>query len=200
MSGTGQTIFLRRKTATGLLFEPSEQCISVLEAKFKAKPVTLRNVAIGDYSGFVSFCEEEDCGEGSSVRETHDKYSGTVRKISLVTLDEELLDSAINVDFLKIDTEGYDLRVLKGAETLLRVGRIRFIQFEYNAHWLGVGSSLAEALCFLENFGFQLLLIRSSGLHPLNYAFWGDYFRYSNFLAYSREDKHLINCILSDKM
>jgi hypothetical protein len=118
----------------------------------------------------------------------------------LVTLDEELLESALSIDFLKIDTEGYDFKVLKGTEALLRVGRIRFIQFEYNAHWLSVGSSLAEARRFLESFGFQLLLIRSSGLHPLNYAFWGDYFRYSNFLAYRLEDKHLINCILSERM
>jgi hypothetical protein len=67
--------FLRKKTATGFLFEPSQQCISVLEAKFKDKPITLRNVAVGDYSGFISFVEEENCGEGSSILETHNLKS-----------------------------------------------------------------------------------------------------------------------------
>src|SRR5580704_13078041 len=49
--GNWTEYFLRRKAATGFLFEPSEQCISVLEAKFKNKPVTLRNVAVGDCAG-----------------------------------------------------------------------------------------------------------------------------------------------------
>jgi FkbM family methyltransferase len=188
--------FLQFNHATGFLFEPSQQCFLVLEAKFKHKPITLRNVAVGDISGFIPFIEEAQCGEGSSAVETHSGSSGKLRKIPVVTLDQELLDLTHNIDFLKIDTEGYDLKVLKGAEALLRSGRIRFIQFEYNAHWLGVGCSLAEARRFLLSLGFHILLIRSSGLHPLNYAFWGDYFRYSNFFAYREADKHIIDCLL----
>ena len=33
---------------------------------------------------------------------------------------------------LKIDVEGFELEVLKGAEKLLREGRIKIIQFEFN--------------------------------------------------------------------
>jgi FkbM family methyltransferase len=195
--GNWTEYFLRGRTALGFLFEPSEQCLSVLEKRFKDKQVTLRNVAVGERCGFVPFIEDRDCGEGSSASETHGTGLGRIREVPVVTLDQELLDFSFNIDFLKIDAEGYDLRVLKGAEGLLRAGRVRFVQFEYNAHWLGAGSSLVEAQRFLESTGFQLLLIRSSGLHRLNYTFWGDYFRYSNFLAYRQEDKHIIRSLLN---
>jgi FkbM family methyltransferase len=198
--GNWTEYFLHRNLTPGLLFEPSEQCISLLKTKFKDKPVTLRNVAVGDRSGFVSFVEEQNCGQGSSASETYFSLSGTSRRVPMVTLDQELPGFAADIDFLKIDTEGYDLKVLKGAKTLLKDRRIRFIQFEYNAHWLAVGSSLAEAQRFLEKMGFRLLLIRSTGLHPLSYSLWGDYFRYSNFLAYRDQDQSLIENLLGQKM
>jgi hypothetical protein len=52
----------------------------------------------------------------------------------------------------------------------------------------------------LEDLGFDLLLIRSTGLHPLDYNFWGDYFRYSNFLACRSEDKNLIRPLLGQQL
>jgi hypothetical protein len=122
-----------------------------------------------------------------------------VKQISIVTLDEELVAVDFNVDFLKIDTEGYDFQVLKGAELVLRKGRIRFVQFEYNPNWLGTGSSLKEAKRFLEGVGFELFLIRSTGLHPLDYGFWGDYFRYSNFCACRPEDRKLIEPLIGGR-
>ena len=196
--------FLRTSSAKGILFEPSERCASLLKAKFKDMPIIVRNVAVGDKPGSIWFVEEENFSEASAIVETYipsEQPGKTVTKqVPMVTLDEELLSVDFNIDFLKIDTEGYDLRVLKGAESFLRKGRIRFVQFEYNSHWLGTGSSLKDAKTFLENLGFDLLLIRSGGLHPLNYGFWGDYFRYSNFLACRSEDKHLIQSLLGRQL
>jgi FkbM family methyltransferase len=196
--------FLRNSSAKGILFEPSEHCASLLKEKFKDKPITLRNVAVGDKTGSIWFVEEGEFGESSSIADTYipSQQPGKtmVRQIPIVTLDEELLSADFNIDFLKIDAEGYDLKVLRGAETFLRKGQIRFVQFEYNSNWLGTGSSLKEAKRFLENLGYDLLLIRSTGLHPLNYAFWGDYFRYSNFLACRSEDQHLIKPLLGQPL
>ena len=39
------------------------------------------------------------------------------------------------IDFLKIDTEGHDFRILLGAKDMLEQNRIKYIQFEY---WDGV--------------------------------------------------------------
>jgi hypothetical protein len=54
-------------------------------------------------------------------------------KFSMTTLDRfaEVEDIHV-IDLLKIDTEGTELYVLKGAMRLLKKKRIRFIQFEFN--------------------------------------------------------------------
>jgi FkbM family methyltransferase len=196
--------FLRANSAKGILFEPSERCATRLNQKFKEKPVTIRNVAVGDRPGSIRFVEEENLSEASASVETYSpsEHPGkaVIKEIQMVTLDEELASVGFSIDFLKIDTEGYDLKVLQGAESALRKGRIRFVQFEYNSHWVGTGSSLKEAKNFLEALGFDLLLIRSTGLHPLDYGFWGDYFRYSNFLACRSEDKELIKPLLGRQL
>ena len=165
---------------TGYLFEPSQQSFSALQKRFpQAK---LRNVAVSDAPGSAVFAEEEDCGERSSLSDARAQNvtEHSSRCVSIVTLDDEFPGSE-EMDFLKIDTEGHDLKVLKGATRLL--ARTRFVQFEYNSYWVSVGSSLAEALRLMESMGFVVFLIRSTGLHPLRYSFWSDYFRYSNFFA-----------------
>ena len=193
--------FLRNSSANGVLFEPSEHCAALLKEKFQNRPITLRNVAVGDTNGSISFVEEGEFGESSAVAETyipsHRPGETVVKQVPIVTLDQELMALDCNVDFLKIDAEGYDLKVLKGSELVLRKGRVRFVQFEYNSNWLGTGASLKAAKAYLEALGFELLLIRSTGLHPLDYGLWGDYFRYSNFFACRPEDRKLIEPLVS---
>jgi hypothetical protein len=49
------------------------------------------------------------------------------------TLDVFCEENSIgSIDILKIDTEGFDLIVLQGAERMLQNGRIKFIHVEYN--------------------------------------------------------------------
>jgi FkbM family methyltransferase len=196
--------FLRVSPARGILFEPSERCAALLREKFKNKPITLRNVAVGEKSGFIRFVEEENFSHASASAQTYapSEHPGevVVREVPMVKLDDELQSVEFNIDFVKIDTEGFDLRVLKGAESALRDRRIKFVQFEYNSHWIGTGSSLKEAKDFLESVSFDLFLIRSTGLHPLNYSYWGEYFRYSNFLACHFEDKHLLGSLLGPQV
>ena len=192
---------LSRRQARGILYEPSVECAGLLQKEFAGRDVRIRNVAVGKEKGTVSFVEEENCGAWSAVAETYQGTSGTARDVPMVTLDDELLAEDFPVDYLKIDTEGYDLNVLKGAARLLRAGRVRFIQFEYNSHWLAARSTLHEAKSFLENeMGYRLVLIRSTGLHPLAYDFWGEYYRYSNFLAYRAADAPLLQGLLREKI
>jgi FkbM family methyltransferase len=52
------------------------------------------------------------------------------------TVDEYCKDKGIKqIDFLKIDTEGYDYRILLGAKEIIDNNKVNYIQFEY---WDGV--------------------------------------------------------------
>ena len=93
-------------------------------------------------------------------------------------------------------TEGFDFKVLLGAKELLEQGRIRFLQFEYNANWVPVGHSLLQATSFLERYGYRIYLIRSTGVHSMRYDFWGDYYRYSNYFACKSCDLDAIGALL----
>ncbi len=57
-----------------------------------------------------------------------------------------------NIDFLKIDTEGYELNVLQGFEDFLE--NIKIIQFEYGGTFLDNNTKLIDVINYLEQKGF----------------------------------------------
>lgn len=64
---------------------------------------------------------------------TRSGSSPVEKEIKLTTIDDYLSDQGIGfVHFLKIDTEGHELFVLRGARESLHQGKIGIIQFEFN--------------------------------------------------------------------
>jgi FkbM family methyltransferase len=57
-----------------------------------------------------------------------------------------------NIDFLKIDTEGYELNVLQGFEDYLE--NVKIIQFEYGGTFLDNNKKLIDVIDYLEQKGF----------------------------------------------
>ncbi len=57
---------------------------------------------------------------------------------------------------VKIDTEGFDLLVLRGAEESLHDGRIEVVQFEYNWRWLLNHASLHDVFDLISNKPYRL--------------------------------------------
>ncbi len=74
----------------------------------------------------------------------------------VLTLDHCMSDCAIEtVDLLKMDVEGYETHVLRGATRCLTDRRIRAVLCEFNDHWLrGAGSSPEELYNVLIESGF----------------------------------------------
>ena len=159
--------------AKGYLFEPSFACSKKLQERFgNQENLVINQVAVCDYNGNADFCEEENYGEASSLLENHSTGLGKIRNVQVVTLDSNLPPD-LTIDFLKIDTEGYDLKVIMGCEEILKSRRVRFLQFEYNRFWALTSSTLNHAIKLIEKHNYHLFIIRSSGLHKFNYDFWG---------------------------
>ena len=87
------------------------------------------------------------------------------------------------IDFLKIDTEGHDLHVLRGAAGLLERKAIGVIQFEYVDAWAPAGATLGAALDLLAGFGYRAFLLKREGLYHFDYKTFGEFFTYANFVA-----------------
>jgi FkbM family methyltransferase len=107
------------------------------------------------------------------------------RSVFTTTLDRYVKQSDLNrIHFLKIDVEGAELEVLKGAEQLLHAGKIDYLQFEYGGTYLDAGTTLREVFEYLQRFRFSLFKIHPNHLEPVP-RFQGDIetFAYANFLA-----------------
>jgi FkbM family methyltransferase len=188
--GKWTTAFSRRNpTAKGFLVEPSQECIQSLRLKFNSPNYTLYDYALADYIGEANFIEEAGRGETSSLAVCYERSmeAMTMRTVKVMTLDVLFAEHRGPLDFVKIDAEGADYLVVKGAKKLIASKNIKFIQFEYNTNWTSVGASLHVMKELLESSGYTLFLIRDDGLYDFDWSKWGEFFFFSNFLACTKE-------------
>ncbi len=111
--------------------------------------VTVENLAVGDSNG-----ETRIALNGRNVGETHVAVDGEAgEKVRIVSLDDYCARHAIShVDYMKIDVEGYEANVLRGARQVMADNDRILIQTEYEpAHRARYGhaSEMAELLAGL---------------------------------------------------
>lgn len=117
------------------------------------------------------------------------------RRISarLVTIDDEIERLGCEaVDLLKIDAEGADFMVLRGARRSLEAQRVRLVQFEYNVPWLQAGATLRAALSFLADCRYDAYLLNGDGLCRFDAQRAPELFHYMNFVAIAREHRDFV--------
>ncbi len=188
--GDWTLMFARHMSTTpaGLLFEPNPETANRLravlaESRFDACEVI--EAAASDRDGSASFFAEEDCGETSSLYSANLRAAARATTVKISRLDHELSSRRISiVDVLKIDAEGHDFCVLLGAEAYIATRRIGMLQFEYNAPWVNAGATLTRAYDFLQSHGYKVRLLRGCALYDLDVRITGEFFKYSNFIAY----------------
>ena len=91
------------------------------------------------------------------------------------------------IDLLKIDVEGFELEVLKGATQLLQNKRIAMVIFEFNSMNIASHASYTSFEKLLE--GYDLYRLMPSAFYPLkgeNFLF-KEIFAYQNLLAIRRD-------------
>lgn len=172
----------------GVLFEPSSiafRRLCEVRNEFACR-IDIIQAAVGDMIGEATFFMEPEAGESSSLVPGFSRPGTTEIKVPMTTIDHEIGKRGLGfVDFMKVDAEGYDLKVLKGAAKSLREKQIGVVQFEYNAPWAEVGSTLADARRYLEGMGYELFLLKGDGLYSPRFHLYGEYFGYSNYVAVS---------------
>jgi FkbM family methyltransferase len=203
-TGAWTDIFLESMKAPGkgLLFEPVEALATKLRSRFRDEDgIEVLNLALGFAPGEQVFFEAGGESQVSTLVEKA-SHSGALRKtISVTTVDIEVKKRKWDfVDFLKVDVEGYDLHVIRGASELLKSHRIGFIQFEYGNVWAQAGCTLAGCLDYLESFGYKVFLLKSSGLYELDYDRYGEYFGYSNFVAVSQQKYSAVETYITGRI
>lgn len=92
------------------------------------------------------------------------KYERVI-EITASTVDTYCGEHGIDhIDLMKIDTEGNDLKVIRGAFELLRNGRIGVVQFEYSFHWINSRTYLKDVFDLLRDAPYAIAKICPAGL------------------------------------
>lgn len=168
-------------------FEPSKFSFSLLNEKFKSrKSVTIQNFGFGSKSEIKTlFFDQEGSGWSSVHPIKHDHLSVSLdcqEKITLKTIDEYCSEHSIaEIDFLKMDVEGHELEILKGAKKMIESGKINCVQFEFGIAHLISRVFLRDFFEILE--GYDIYRILQDGIFKINYSERFEVFMNSNYLA-----------------
>lgn len=107
-------------------FEPVPDSFRELEARIvKMRNIEPFNIGFGDMPGRFQIQIQPD-SQGNSLASK--SSGGGAVEVRLETVDAFVAEKGINqIDLLKIDVEGFELQVLKGASGMLRDGAVRHI-------------------------------------------------------------------------
>jgi FkbM family methyltransferase len=139
-------------------FEPSPETFKTLVQNCASKNVSAVNMAVGSYVGTAHMYAVKDSLLNSLVsRLNSPRPDSTQVTVRVTTLDQFCEEHDVrHIDFLKTDTEGYELEVLKGATRLLTEKRINAIYVECAIARCDRHLSATDLLEFLKTYGFRL--------------------------------------------
>lgn len=164
----------QRSSIRSYAFEPVPETFEELARNMssiaaEAKPVAMQ-VAFSDESGEAEMVVMHRLGGTNSLEFDASMASQAeeivrVRKTTLgIFCGEEKID---RIHLAKVDTEGHDSFVLKGAIDLFREERIDVVQFEYNHRWVYSRSYLKDVFDLLEGLPYSISRIRGERLEVL---------------------------------
>lgn len=188
-ANTGQTAAAALKNfpaAEVYAFEPHEPSFLALKNGISNPRCKPFNLALSDKSGQASFFAYGNTALCNSLVEDSQYAAHSHHPAKVVTVECETLDNFCKtqgverIDVLKVDTEGHDLAVLRGAEKVLNEHRVRFLYIEFNTMQPKegtTGGALMPISAVLEPLGFRFV-----ASYPELMLTEGDFFVTSNAL------------------
>jgi FkbM family methyltransferase len=143
-------------------FEPSVATFQYLQARVAGAGAICNNVGLGSApgattlwifaagAGINSLYKRHGLEDGWGLVEQREKET-----VQLNTLDAYCRHTGVQmIDFMKMDVEGHELEVLRGAVGMLAQGKIKRIQFEYGGCNIDARLLLEDMFAFLVPYGY----------------------------------------------
>ena len=127
------------------IYEPVRMCLKENVSKFQMSNVTIHDFGLGEISKLVDL----DLSRGTFG--THIDPNKSIGHIPIKALDELNL---IDVDFIKLDCEGYEPFIIKGAERIIKKYS-PVILMERKGHTERWGLDKYEPVNILKNWGYR---------------------------------------------
>jgi len=167
-------------------FEPASATVRLLQENLKPwnGKVQIVPAALSSSTGTAEFFVVGE-GLGTNSLHAHTASQQGSETVRLITADEYCAQkNIIRIDLLKIDAEGHDFEVLRGAQQMLSRRAIQVLQFEYNQRWIDSRHFLKDAFDLLLPLGYHIGKITPRGIefYPA-YHCELESFREANYLA-----------------
>lgn len=136
-------------------FEPAKDTFHKLESNLTGQGnVRLCNFGLGDEQARLTlYSTPASSGLASLYQRRLDHYNiqmDQTEEVEIRTLDDFCIENSINhIHLLKLDVEGHEIKVLKGASGMITSGKIDFIQFEF-------GGTDIDSRVFFRDFYYML--------------------------------------------
>ena len=143
---------------------------------FNCQKVVTSELALSDYEGTSTFYTNVDfknSGHDSLLDMAEIGYheERDVIEVQVSSLDRLSHDLGVtNIDFVKIDVEGNELNVLKGAKNLLSKGAIKFIQLELGHAMRAKRVYFHDVFDFLDKYNYVPFVILPKGVRLLEFT------------------------------
>ena len=116
------------------------------------------------------------------------KYGhNAIKTMSVISANDYMtLNGHTAVDFIKIDTEGHELPVMKGFG--YRLAYVKAIQFEYNEVNFKIDVGLNDIATYLNKFGFyDFFYLTADGIKKIDLDNFKEHYSYCNIVCFKKE-------------
>ncbi len=171
--------------------------------KFKDR-LFVKQIAISSNRGVKKIYYFNKESQLSSLSDGIKKFTyNKNKKLNYDRIKTDTLDNVIKknfwkyfdkIDFIKIDTEGYEFETLLGAKNIIKKSKPKFIQFEMNWHNLFLNRNLINFSKLLNNYYLYIILPFNSGLRKVDVnSPNNNIFHLSNFLCIRKDISKYFN-------
>lgn len=163
-------------------FEPNPEAFAALQTSLGQRPNTrLHNLALGDLrttgklnvmhsSGMSSFLTPSE-----AIREAYAPAADVVKQIEVEVVPiDDVIPRDTDVDLMKIDVQGVEHSVLRGARQTLKRTRAVLIETNFTSHYVGDGSFGTLYTQLTEELGFNFWDVSPPYRSPGGQALWAD--------------------------
>jgi FkbM family methyltransferase len=156
-------------------FEPTPQCRSLIHVHLRYNDMQSRvhviEAAAGKEEGVVQFTLlKEEPYRNMVVSQSIRSHKGSLITVPVTTLDKVCKELNLQPDWIRMDVQGYEFEVLKGARKILAAGkgRLRILAEMHPQLWSSLGITLDGVQEILADLGLacEALLPGSSPFLP----------------------------------
>lgn len=170
-------------------FEPSKCTFEKLLSNEFPANVTCNNFGLGaeKQEGILYVYED-----GAGTNSLHNRFLEHLdvrykdrEKIQIETVDSYCnINKIVEIDFMKIDVEGFELEVIKGSKKMIKRGKIKIILFEYGGSYIDARILLKDFFDFFKGMDYSFYKLYPNKLRLFkNYDPRVENFQYANWVV-----------------